>query len=311
MPIGYFENPTSLIDRLYRWAAIRLSKYSRGADTVPQEEALQGFRDAQRLANDTVLHVGKLLKVGMTEKEAAGLLEQYLKDHGSERYLHRPFAWFGNHARFDEYTSYDDYHPGERKLEYGATAILDVAPIVNGFIGDVGYTLSIGANRELEIAKEFLLQLRSEIPLLFMSDRTPAEIWHEVDRRVAAAGYDNIHSKYPFCTLGHRVFSVKPKKGKERRFGNKYFGWFSLDANLALLKFGPAVTINAENVGKKLGVWAIEPHIGWNGGGAKFEEILVVESDRCYWLDNDVPHLIADDQVCSSVRDKNKISPET
>ncbi|MCG8535437.1 MAG: aminopeptidase P family protein [Pseudomonadales bacterium] len=291
MPIGYSEQPTGLFDRLYRWAAPKLSRNAHGADELPSAEDIEGFRKAQRLAYNTVTYVANQLRVGVTEKEAAHMLESYLKDHGSERYLHRPFAWFGNHARFDEYQSYDDYHPGDRKLEHGATAILDVAPIVNGFIGDVGYTISLGENRELDLAREFLLELRAEIPRMFMSRMTPAEIWHEVDRRIASAGYDNIHSKYPFCTLGHRVFRVQEKKGSERRLGSRYFGWFSVDANLALLKFGPAVTINAENIGKKIGLWAIEPHIGWSGGGAKFEEILMVEPDRCYWLDDNVPHV--------------------
>ena len=51
------------------------------------------------------------------------------------------------------------------------------------------------------------------------------------------------------------------------------------------------MTINAENVGSKLGLWAIEPHIGWDGGGAKFEEILLVEPHRARWLQDDVPHV--------------------
>ena len=294
MPIGYTAKPTSMLDRIYRSLAVFLSRFSHGADMLPPPEAMDGFRRAQRLAYETVEHVGRQLRPGMTEKEAADLLEEYLKAHGSERYLHRPFAWFGNHARFDEYESYDDYHPGDRKLEPGATAILDVSPILDGYIGDVGYTMSLEPNREMELAKDFLLELRAEIPGMFMSGMTPAEIWHAVDERIAAAGYDNIHSKYPFCTLGHRVFRVKPKKGKESRFriGKLFFGWFSVDTNLAFLKIGPAATINAENVGKKLGLWAIEPHIGWNGGGAKFEEILVVEPDRCYWLEEDVPHVV-------------------
>ncbi len=83
----------------------------------------------------------------MTEREAAELLESYLKEHGSERYLHRPFAWFGNHARFDEYEQYDDYHPSDRKLKTNDTAILDVSPILDGYIGDVGYTVCLEENR--------------------------------------------------------------------------------------------------------------------------------------------------------------------
>ena len=39
------------------------------------------------------------------------------------------------------------------------------------------------------------------------------------------------------------------------------------------------------------GVWAVEPHIGRDGVGAKFEELMVVTEDDAYWLDDDLPHV--------------------
>lgn len=39
------------------------------------------------------------------------------------------------------------------------------------------------------------------------------------------------------------------------------------------------------------GLWAVEPHLGAEGMGAKWEEILVVTEETAYWLDDDVPHL--------------------
>jgi len=38
------------------------------------------------------------------------------------------------------------------------------------------------------------------------------------------------------------------------------------------------------------GLWAVEPHLGLRGVGAKFEEYLVVTDDDAYWLDDDLPH---------------------
>ncbi|WP_312205750.1 M24 family metallopeptidase [Pseudomonas kuykendallii] len=238
MPIGYSLKPTGPLDRFYRWLSKVSSKYAGGADQLPPPEAMEGFLKAQRLAYDAVLHVGKLLKVGMTEKEAADLLEGYLRDHGTERYLHRAFAWFGDHSRFDGYLDYADYHPSGRKLEPDHVAILDVSPVVDGYIGDVGYAICLTPNPSLDSAKGFLLQLREDIPKMFASPMTAAEIWAEIDNRIHAAGYDNVHAKYPHCVLGHRVFRVKPKKGKHLRIGTKSFGWFSLETNLAFLKLG-------------------------------------------------------------------------
>lgn len=39
------------------------------------------------------------------------------------------------------------------------------------------------------------------------------------------------------------------------------------------------------------GLWAIEPHIGKDAFGVKFEEILVVTKNDAYWLDDDLPHV--------------------
>lgn len=292
MPIGYRAEPTGPMDKLYRVISRVASRhYAGGADRQATPEALAGFQRAQRLAYDAVEHVAAQLTPGMTEREAAELLSTYLREKGTERFLHRPFAWFGDHARFDGYTGYGDYHPSDRPLEVGATAILDVSPVVDGYIGDVGYAVCLGSNPELEKARAFLLQLRAALPGWFSSAMTPAEIWTEVDRRITEAGYDTIHAKYPHCVLGHRVFRMKPRTGASARLGWRAFGWFSLDTNLAFLRMGPSAALSPEHVGKKLGLWAIEPHIGWAGGGCKFEEILVVETDRAYWLDDNVPHV--------------------
>lgn len=292
MPIGYTLKPAGALDRFYRWVSKVSSKYSGGGAELPPAEAMAGYLKAQRLAYAAVEHVGKQLKVGMTEQQAADLLEGYLREHGTERYLHRAFAWFGNHSRFDEYIGYADYHPSERALKLDEVAILDVSPVVDGFIGDVGYAMCLTPNPRLQEAKAFLLELRAEIPRMFASAMTAAEIWAQIDRRIQAAGYDNIHSKYPHCVLGHRVFRVKPKKSKHLRIGTRSFGWFSLETNLAFLKMGLSAALTPEHIGNKLGLWAIEPHIGWDGGGCKFEEVLVVEPTRCYWLDEEVPHVI-------------------
>ena len=221
MPIGYSYKPAGPMDRAYRWLSRATSRFSGDADQLPSPEAMQGFVRAQRLAYACVVHVSRLLKPGMTEIEAAGLLADYLKTHGTERFLHRPFAWFGEHARFDGYHGYADFHPSERALREGETAILDVSPIVDGYIGDVGYATSLGAHAELAWAKVFLLQLRERIPALFAGSMTPAEIWSEIDRLIAEAGYANIHAKYPHCVLGHRVFKVNDISLEMIRTGRK------------------------------------------------------------------------------------------
>lgn len=292
MPIGYFPERRGPFARSYRALSGWLSRLPSRADRLADAQARQGFARAQRLAYDCVTHVAGQLRVGMTEIEAAGLLDQYLIEHGAQRYLHRPFAWFGEHARFDGYAGYGDYHPSERRLAEGETAILDVSPMLDGYIGDVGYACAPGEHAGLARAMDFMRRLRAAIPGLFMSEMTPKAIWAEVDRLIAEAGYDNVHAKYPFCVLGHRVYRVKAKPGRGLRIPGGHMGWFSVQANMAFLNHGIfSQLLTPEHTGTKLGLWAIEPHIGWAGNGAKFEEILVVEPGRAYWLSDDVPHV--------------------
>lgn len=291
MPIGYTQVPSGPFDRLYRRFYRFASRHSPALENWAERDALAGFQHAQRVAYDCVEAVAKQLHVGMTEMDAAQLLADHLRDQGTERYLHRPFAWFGEHAGFYGYKGYGDYHPSDRRLAPHDAVILDVSPVVNGYIGDVGYATSLQPIAELERAKAFQLTLRDALPAMFESAMTAAEIWAEVDRRVLAAGFDNVHAKYPHCVLGHRVFKVSARQGRHWRLGWGGFGWFSMETNAALFRMGPSAALGPEHIGSKLGLWAIEPHLGWKTGGCKFEEILVVTESGARWLDDDVPHV--------------------
>lgn len=291
MPIGYEQTPSGPVEQLFRWISKQGSKLTPNTTRLFADSNIRGFTKAQRLAYDCVEHVEKQLYVGMSEKEAAQLLADYLKEKGCNRFIHRPFAWFGDHTRFDGYDGYADYHPSDRLLEKGDVVILDVSPVVDGYTADVGYSVSLEANPDKEKALDFLRELRAELPPLFLSDLTPSEIWNHVDWKIANAGYDNIHARYPFCVLGHRVFKLQERRKKSKRWGTGAMSWFSMEVNLKFLKTGFSSVLTPENVGNKTGLWAIEPHIGWSGAGAKFEEILVVTDNDAYWLDDNVPHV--------------------
>ncbi|AXQ28517.1 aminopeptidase P family protein [Solimonas sp. K1W22B-7] len=271
-----------------------LSGVNASAAERPRPVDVEGFRAAQRLAYDCVVAVGKEMQEGDSELEVTERLQAWLDAHGAPNFLHRPFAWFGEHSRFSGYDSFHDFHPGDRRLKATDIAILDVSPIVNGYIGDVGYTLSLSASPALRKAQRLLRELREEIPGLFMSSRSTAQIWQAVDRRIADAGYTNCHALYPLSVLGHRVYHVTESKDSGLRLPLRRFGvnWFSATAQRAFLSHGLfKEVLNPDHRGSKLGLWAIEPHVGGAGFGAKFEEILVVEDGRAYWLDDEVPHL--------------------
>ncbi|MCE9599772.1 MAG: aminopeptidase P family protein [Spirochaetia bacterium] len=271
----------------------RISRYRSESVRLPSEEEKAGFRKAQRLAYKCVTEVEKEMQPGWTELQTAKLMKVFLKDHGVNVFLHRPFAWFGEHARFDGYKRFTQFHPGKKVLDENESYILDVSPVVEGYIGDIGYSSSRKKNPDLDAGMDYLMKLRAEIPGYFMSSMTPSEIWWKIDADAKENGFDNVHALYPFAVLGHRVYKVHLPKTAFPLLPVSFASWFSLQGSFEFLshKVLPEL-LTPDHEGSKIGIWAIEPHFGRGKAGFKFEEILVVENDRAYWLDEEVPHVI-------------------
>jgi Xaa-Pro aminopeptidase len=248
---------------------------------VPSGSDLAGFLESQQLAKRAAREVASLLQEGWTEIQAATLLNTWLNDHGVRAWFHKAFVWFGERTRFDGVKTYWDYLPSKRVVRPGEVFILDVAPIVHGYICDVGYTSSLGPNSELDRAKEFLKQLRTEIPRLFEAHAKGDSVWDEVHKQIVDGGWENIHAKYPFSVLGHRVHRVRAT-WTETSFIN--FGWQSYWSFLSRGLFGQL--LNGNHAGPIDGLWAVEPHIGDKNFGAKFEELLLVDNGKAQWLEN-------------------------
>ncbi|TGK50077.1 M24 family metallopeptidase [Leptospira kanakyensis] len=277
---------------LYSKLSSKFSKLNSESIRIPTPEQKAGFLKAQKLAYDCVTTVEKEMVPGWTEKQTAKRMDEFLRDHGVKVFLHRPFAWFGEHARFDGYKRFTQFHPGKKILKEEESFILDVSPVVDGYIGDIGYSSSLIKNSELDKGMDYLLQLRKEIPNYFSSSMTPSEIWWKIDSDAKKSGFDNVHALYLFAVLGHRVYKVNLPNISFPLLPISFASWFSLQGSYEFLthKVLPEL-LTPDHEGDKVGLWAIEPHLGRGKVGFKFEEILVVEKDKAYWLDDDVPHV--------------------
>ncbi len=273
------SNPLRLASRLS--AIPGLGLISPSPTGKPSSLELEGYRVCQKLAWRAAEEIASHLREGWTEKRAAGLLNTFLLDHGVQSFFHEAFVWFSDRTRFEGIRHYSEYQATDRALQPGQVYILDVAPIYQGYLCDIGYTACLGENAEWKrSAKVFGDTSRGNSSPFLESPKRGGEIWTEVGRLIEEAGYETIHAKYPFSVLGHRV----PRVGWERpRFRVLNFGWQSYWALLSRGLFGQLLNQNHE--GDLTGLWAIEPHIGWPGGGAKFEEILVVEEGQARWLE--------------------------
>jgi Xaa-Pro aminopeptidase len=263
-----------------------------------QPEHIEGFRRSQKLAYESALAAEKQLREGMTERRAAELIVEYLADHGVHEYFHTPFAWFGDRTAFTKFRSNLDFAPTTRRLEPGDAVILDVAPVVDGHAADIGYSCSFGENQIQEQLAEDLVAYRALILDGVKAGRKRSDIYRDVDRLIVTQGYENRHQRYPNRVLGHRVTWTPVEERSRRTFMG--FGLQTLRVVVAsnvMTQFSKGFQspewndLPSSDHRAYPGLWAIEPHLGFRGTGAKWEEILVVTHDDAYWIDDDVPHL--------------------
>lgn len=261
---------------------------------------LRGFRETQRLAYDCAEAVAARLVPGVTEREAARMQREWLRERGVRDWFHLPFAWFGDRTAFTGFRVPLEFFPTGRRLEPGMPFILDLAPVHGGFTADVGYAGCLGAN---PLHDRLLTDLAAhrELILREVCERRPLrEIYEDVERLMARQGYVNRHRAYPFGVIAHKVDRLR-----ERRWSPKLFG-FGTQA----LKGLASDALRGHREGwsplwsphrrsdhpPRPGLWAVEPHLGFRGTGVKFEELLVVTDSRdpgesAFWLDDDLPHV--------------------
>lgn len=264
---------------------------------LPTTEDLNGFKQAQKLAYAAAEATAAELKPGMTEKQAAKIQETWLLDNGVSDWLHAPFAWFGDRTAFQGFRVAFQFLPTNRRLEENMPYILDNAPVVDGFTADIGYAGVLGENRVLDLILDDLLEHRNMILSMIKQQHSMSEVSQAVDRLTEEQGHNPRHKAYPFEVLAHQVTKMNPrtdvKKATLFKFGTDFLqtlGRVTLKAKFQ----GWSPLWNSKNGSNHPpipGLWAVEPHLGFRGVGAKFEELLVITQDDAFWLDDDVPHV--------------------
>ncbi|MFF1440879.1 M24 family metallopeptidase [Streptomyces sp. NPDC058295] len=270
------------------------------AGTRELSAELRGFRRVQRLAYDCAQAVAAGLRPGVTEREAARTQREWLRERGVRDWFHLPFAWFGDRTAFTGFRVPLQFFPTDRRLEPGMPFILDLAPVYQGYTADIGYSGALGAHPVQEKLMADLAAHRELILREVRERRSLREIYADVDRLMVRQGYDNRHRAYPFGVIAHKVDRVRERRFSPRLFG---FGTQSLKGLVSDALRGHREgwsplwsPYRFSDHPPQPGLWAVEPHLGFRGTGAKFEEILVVTDsadpeESAFWLDDDLPHV--------------------
>jgi Xaa-Pro aminopeptidase len=262
---------------------------------VPPAADLAQIRGVQALAYRVAERVASELRPGITERQAAARLRRRLTEEGVEDWFHTPFAWFGDRTTLKGFRNPFRFFPTSRPLEEGMPYILDMAPVRGGFTADIGFSGCLGENQIFDQMIGDLSEYRSLVLDEVRAGHPLREIYEAVDRLAAKHGYTPAHHEYPGKVLAHQVWPVHNPGPRTivAGFGNRSLrllarslivsageGWSPLWNGSKRSDHAPVV-----------GLWAIEPHLGFQGVGVKFEELLVVTETDAYWLDDDLPHV--------------------
>lgn len=258
---------------------------------VPSPSDVDGFRRAQEVAFSCAKAAAREMRPGWTESRTGRWMLEWFGDHGIRAHLHKPIVAFGERTLAPT-RQWGPARGEGRSLQDGDVVILDCAPVVDGYTGDIAYTASASPNAELLRAQEFLSGLRARIPERFADPATADGVFDWIDQEIRTGGYGNAADGYVDQVIGHRVY----RHGRILRsvgwfLPEKPFGWIPSWHGVGFLLNVSRHGIYPEELGPlhrgpKTGMWAVEPHVRVEGFGAKFEEVLVVEREHAYWLDD-------------------------
>jgi hypothetical protein len=259
---------------------------------------LDAFRAHQRDAFAVLTATAAELRAGDSERDVARRLRKRFHERGVHHYFHVPVALFGERTAYPGDFGPLAALPTDRRLTPGDPVILDAAPICDGYTVDTSYACAFGAN---PLQRELLAALQPLRTLILERVRQRASfraIAREVDAAIRAQGYENCHRKHIAAVLGHRLTRVPDRWLNRRRVWGlavQQVGWFFAKSFQAE-RFGGAGSPNWNHARSSdhpptPGLWAVEPHVGCRGVGAKFEEILVITPETAWWLDDGgLPH---------------------
>lgn len=169
---------------------------SLNASLVPYQKEISSFRQvkedweieymkqAQAITDLAFAEICKILKPGMTEKEAATELIYCLLKNGSEGLAFDPIVVSGPNS------SKPHGVPGERKLEYGDFITMDFGAKVGGYCADMTRTVALGfVSEEMSCVYDIVLRAQESAISATKAGKTGAEVDGVARRIIEEAGY--------------------------------------------------------------------------------------------------------------------------
>lgn len=240
------KNDIEKVEVIPTWGIIEELRYAK------DKEEIMNIKKACEIADKAFEKLIKVIKVGMTEKEAALELEYYMRQGGAEGFAFDTILISGKK------TSMPHGIPSDKKIEYGDFVTIDFGALYNGYRSDMTRTIIMGEASEEQIrVYNSVLEAQNVGVHASKAGITGKELDDKVKGILVRDGY----YKYAGKGLGHGVgLNIHEKP-------------FLDPICEDLLEEGCVVTIEP-------GVYIS----GW--GGVRIEDTVVIRKDGCEIITN-------------------------
>ncbi len=105
---------------------------------IKDARELDAIKRAVKLGDDAFAHFCANVRVGMTEREGAALIENFVRTGGGDGLAFNPIVASGPNSALPHAV------PGDRKIESGEPLTLDLGAVVEGYRSDLTRTICLG-----------------------------------------------------------------------------------------------------------------------------------------------------------------------
>jgi len=275
------------------------------------QDALDHFRELQRLSFSILENMAATLQEGQTERDVAKALVKAYRAAGTGSFFHLPVVLFAERTALpddgDKKWKTGNFFPKSRALKKGDSVIMDAAPLFKGYLVDTSYSFCFGDNPKHAEMMGNLAGFRDQVCRAVNEGQTFKAIADKVGSDIRAMGYEPVHQKHPGEVLGHRTLKIAnlPFDWRLQGFDGVALTWFGWKEKLAQSGWGKHSPLWNESKTSDHaphdGLWLVEPHAGDGPVGAKWEEILVIDNGKARWLDDNPPHVYQWSQIAKGL----------
>ena len=215
---------------------------------VKDADELATIKRAAALTDDAFAHFTAVVKLGMTEKEGAWVIEEYMRKHGAEKIGFDLIVAAGPNGALPHAI------PGDRKFQRGEPIVVDIGARIDHYHSDMTRTICLGQPADDQFKKVYETVLKAQ---------------RAAEKKIKAG------------VKGKRAdgFARSVIEKANAEWGKSFGHGLGHGVGLAVHE-GPRASKLSKDVYKPNMTLTIEPGIylpGW--GGVRIEDLVVIQED--------------------------------